>query len=152
VRDRLSTGLPETGLRFASQYLDLPYLSEQNRAGRGPDLAKKVEPALNLPPDFKVLKLSRIQEGSSTKGDTPPRELVATLSQNSEAYTLDLERVMLQPGDPWFNPDVPNQTEHAPQVWHLIESLHGAARETPIRRARSHARAPDRTHRRVIQC
>jgi MscS family membrane protein len=54
------------------------------------------------------LKLSRIQEGSSTDGDTPPRERVATLSQNSETYTLDLERVVLQSGGSlvWvFSPD-----------------------------------------------
>jgi len=92
----------------ASQYLDLQYLSEQDRQARGPGLAQKLEAALNLAPDFNVFRVSQNPEGSSTDGATPPRERLASIRQNGETYTLDLERVALQPGGPsvWlFSPD-----------------------------------------------
>jgi MscS family membrane protein len=85
---------------LASQYLDLRHLSDKNRKERGPDLAKKLEALLNSAPHLNVSGLSSDPEGGSLNGEMPPKETVATLSQNGENYTLDMERVMLEPGGP----------------------------------------------------
>ncbi|HXM44728.1 MAG TPA: mechanosensitive ion channel family protein [Bryobacteraceae bacterium] len=114
---------------LASQYLDLRYLPEQNRQGQGPALARKLETALNLAPDFNVLDLSRNSGGSMADTATSPRASVASLSQNGETYTLELERVALQPGGPpvWvFSPDTVvavlrlNLSISAPWVAHYL--------------------------------
>ena len=92
----------------ASQYLDLRHLAARNREEQGPDLAKRLDAALNSAPDFDVSELSRNPEGDSSNNDNPPSEPVATLNQDGETYTLRLERVTLQPGGPsvWlFSPD-----------------------------------------------
>lgn len=83
----------------AAQYLDLRYVSN-NRNGRGPELAKRLESALNLAPDFNVLQLSQNPEGGAANNGNPPREHVATFSHDGETYTIGLERVSLQPGGP----------------------------------------------------
>ncbi|HUI79510.1 MAG TPA: mechanosensitive ion channel family protein [Bryobacteraceae bacterium] len=92
--------------KVAAQYLDLRYLSDRNRLARGPELAKKLEALLNSAPDFSVSALSRDPAGDPNAN--PSREPIVTLTQGSGTYTLDLERVMLQPGGPsiWlFSPD-----------------------------------------------
>lgn len=85
---------------LASQYLDLRSLPDKNRKERGPELAKKLEAVLNSAPHFSVSGLSRDPEGESLNGEMPSREPVATLSQNGETYTLDMERVMFEPDEP----------------------------------------------------
>ena len=92
---------------LASQYVDLRYLSEKDRREKGPEVARKLEAALNSAPHFSVSALSRDPQGDSVGQNSQP-EPVATLTQNGETYTLDLERVALQPGGPplWvFSPD-----------------------------------------------
>jgi MscS family membrane protein len=89
---------------LASQYLDLNGVAK----GRGPELARRLEAVLNSAPDFTVLDLTRNPEGSSPGSDTSPRERVAAITQNGVTYTLDLERIPMQPGGPlvWvFSPD-----------------------------------------------
>jgi MscS family membrane protein len=128
---------------LASQYLDLQSLSPQNRQSKGPELARRLEAALNFAPDFNVLKLSQNPEGNSTGEGTPPHEQVASLRQNGETYTLDLERVALQPGGPsvWlFSPDTVvaalrlNLSASAPWVAHYLPPFMSSVQllETPL--------------------
>ena len=84
----------------ASQYLDLRNWSEANRKNAGPDVAKKLEAALNYAPQFSVMRLTQNPEGSSGGTADSPRETVATLTDGGQSYTLELERVALQPGQP----------------------------------------------------
>ncbi len=91
----------------ASQYLDLRSWSAVNRKGAGPTIAKKLEAALNYAPQFSAMRLTQNPEGSSAGTGDPPQETVATLTEGGQLYTLELERVTLQPGQPlvWiFNP------------------------------------------------
>ncbi len=94
--------------QLASQYLDLRYLSPQNRAQRGPELAKNLEAILNSAPLFSVLRLSRNAEGDLSDDSDPSREHITSITQGAQTVTLDLERVSLQAGTPeiWlFSPD-----------------------------------------------
>lgn len=127
---------------LASQYLDLRYLSEPNRAKRGPGLAQKMEAALNLAPNFNVLRLSQNPEGGASNGSAP-RVPVATLKQSGESYTLDLERVTLQSNGPqvWiFSPDATvavlrlNLSISVPWLAHYLPPFMTAAAflETPL--------------------
>jgi MscS family membrane protein len=53
------------------------------------------------------MRLTQNPEGSSAGTGDPPQETVATLTEGGQLYTLELERVTLQPGQPlvWiFNP------------------------------------------------
>jgi hypothetical protein len=62
---------------------------------------------LNYAPQFSVMQLTQNPEGSSAGTGDPPQETVATLTEGGQSYTLELERVALQPGQPlvWiFNP------------------------------------------------
>jgi MscS family membrane protein len=79
----------------ASQYLDLREFSSGYRAENGPKLAKKLEAILNSDPRFSVLRLSRNPEGDLSSPN-PNREPAATITQNGQALTLELERVTLQ--------------------------------------------------------
>jgi hypothetical protein len=81
----------------ASQYLDLRSWSEANRKGTGPQIARKLEAALNYAPEFSVMRLPQNPEGNSADS---PQETVATLTQGGQTYTLELERVPLQAGQP----------------------------------------------------
>jgi len=84
----------------AAQYLDLRSWSEANQKNAGPEIAKKLEAALNYVPDFSVMRLPQNPEGSSAGAADPPQETVATLTQGSQSYTLELQRVSLKPGQP----------------------------------------------------
>jgi MscS family membrane protein len=128
---------------LASQYLDLQYLSEQNRQARGPGLAQRLESALNLAPDFNVLRLTQDPEGNPADTETPPRVQIASLIQSGETYTLELERVTLQPGGPsvWlFSPDTVmavlriNLSASAPWVTHYLPPFMTSVKflETPL--------------------
>jgi len=88
----------------ASQYLDLRSWSAVNRKGVGPEIAKKLEAALNYAPQFSVMQLTQNPEGSSASIADPPQETVATLTEGGQLYTLELERVGLPPGQPLVNP------------------------------------------------
>ena len=84
----------------ASQYLDLRNWSEANRKNAGPTIAKKLEAALNYAPHFSVMQLTQNPEGSSGSTGDQPKETVATLTEGGQTYTLELERVAVQPGQP----------------------------------------------------
>src|SRR5581483_2068843 len=71
----------------ASQYLDLRNLSDKARQDKGPEIARKLEAALNSSPQFNALKLTQDPDGSSDSTAQPPRETVTTLTQNGETYT-----------------------------------------------------------------
>ncbi|MEI9971578.1 MAG: hypothetical protein WDO73_05670 [Ignavibacteriota bacterium] len=92
----------------AAQYLDTRSWSEANRKNAGANVARKLESALNYAPQFSVMRLTQNPEGSASGTGNPPQETVATLTINGQTYTLELERVALQPGQPlvWvFTPD-----------------------------------------------
>src|SRR5579872_21851 len=82
----------------AAQDLDLRHLSARSRSLRGPGLAKQLYEILNADSHFNVLSLSRNPEGNLSDDADPSREHIATLTQGGETYTLDLQRVVLQPG------------------------------------------------------
>ncbi|HUB77167.1 MAG TPA: mechanosensitive ion channel family protein [Bryobacteraceae bacterium] len=84
----------------AAQYLDLRNWSAANRKSAGPAVAKKLEAALNYAPDFSVMHLTQNPEGSSGESAGTPRETVAVLTESGQSYTLELERVSLQQGQP----------------------------------------------------
>ncbi len=84
----------------ASQYLDLRSWSEANRKSAGPEVARKLEAALDYAPNFSVMHLTQNSEGSSSTDQDPPQETVATITQGGQSYTLELERVELQPSQP----------------------------------------------------
>lgn len=84
----------------AAEYLDLRYLPDNSRKNRGPELAKRLESALNLAPDFNILQLSQNSEGAPDDDGNPPRERVTTFSHDGETYPVSLERVTLQSGQP----------------------------------------------------
>jgi MscS family membrane protein len=84
----------------ASQYLDLRSWSAANRKNAGPEVAKKLEAALNYAPEFSVMRLTQNPEGSSGETSDSPQETVATLNDGGQTYTLELERVALQQGQP----------------------------------------------------
>lgn len=83
--------------RRASDYLDLRRLSMQARTERGTLLARDLETILNSAPDFNVLALSRSPEGDLADDADPTREHVVNVKQGSHTFSLDLERVALQP-------------------------------------------------------
>ena len=109
--DKLGRDTPQSGVTnfieacrrqdydLATQFLDLRSFSEQNRREQGPELARKLEAALNAAAHFNLLALSRNPEGDPSSPN-PSREQIATLVQNGKTYSLDLERVALQPGSP----------------------------------------------------
>jgi MscS family membrane protein len=84
----------------ASQYLDLRNWSQTNRKNARPAVAKKLEAALNDALEFSVMRLTQNPEGSSGGTANPPQETVATLTDGGQSYTLELERVALEPGQP----------------------------------------------------
>jgi MscS family membrane protein len=84
----------------ASQYLDLRSWSAANRKGAGPQVAKKLEAALNYAPNFSVMQLTQNPEGSAGGSGDPLQETVATITEGGQLYTLELERVSLQPNQP----------------------------------------------------
>lgn len=90
----------------AAQYLDLRKLPESRRAGQGPQLARQLEAILNSDSHFDVLRLSQASEGNLSDDANPSLEHVATISRNDQPFTIELERVELQPGSPvWlFSP------------------------------------------------
>ena len=83
----------------ASQYVDLRGWSQANQKGAGAGIARKLEAALNYAPQFSVMQLTQEPAGDSDNADSP-RETVATLTIGGQSYTLELERVALQPGQP----------------------------------------------------
>jgi len=84
----------------ASQYLDLRGWSAANRKSAGPAVAKKIEAALNSAPDFAAMRITQNPEGSSAIGDNSPQEMIATVAESGQTYTLQMERVALQQGQP----------------------------------------------------
>jgi MscS family membrane protein len=128
---------------LAAQFLDLQYLSAQNRQARGPGLAQKLEAALNLAPDFNVFHLTQNPEGNPNDAETTPHVRLASITQSGETYTLDLERVPLQSGGPsiWlFTPDTTmavlrlNLSTAAPWVTHYLPPFMNSMKflETPL--------------------
>jgi MscS family membrane protein len=84
----------------ASQYLDIRSWSAANRKSAGPAVARKIEAALNSAPDFAAMRITQSPEGSTGSGDNSPQETIATLAESGQTYTLQMERVALQPGQP----------------------------------------------------
>jgi MscS family membrane protein len=84
----------------ASQYLDLRTWPAANRKSAGPEIARKLDAALNYAPRFSVMRLTQNPEGSAAGTGDSPQETVATLTQSGQSYTLELERVALQSGGP----------------------------------------------------
>ena len=116
----------------AAQYLDLRSWSAANRKSAGPQVAKKLEAALNYAPDFSVMHLTQNPEGSSGAGDATAQEPVAVLSEGGQSYTLELELVSLQQGQPpvWvFTPGTiaaalnMNLSRIAPWLSHYLPSF-----------------------------
>jgi MscS family membrane protein len=128
---------------LAADYIDLRNLSEASRKTSGPEIAKKLEVALNAAPQFSVLRLTQNPEGGAANTVDPPRETIASLKQNGKTYTLELERVALQPGAPlvWtFSPDTVaavlqlNLSTTAPWLSHYLPPFMTSMRvlETPL--------------------
>jgi MscS family membrane protein len=82
----------------ASQYLDLSAISPQDRAQRGPALARQLESILNSDSHFSVLMLSRDPEGDRSDDADPNREHIATVTLGNLPVTLEMERTTLSPG------------------------------------------------------
>ncbi|HEX3879904.1 MAG TPA: mechanosensitive ion channel family protein [Bryobacteraceae bacterium] len=74
----------------AAQYLDLSAIPQNQRAQRGPDLARKLEGALNDDPHFSVFRLSRDPLGDQSDDTDPNREHVANATEAGKPITLDL--------------------------------------------------------------
>lgn len=80
----------------AAQYLDLRNWSAENRKDAGPEIARKIEAALNYAPNFSPLRLTHNPDGGpAASSGNPPQVRVATLTDRGQTYTLDLERVTL---------------------------------------------------------
>jgi MscS family membrane protein len=88
----------EKNYQRAAQYMDLRHLSEQNRAQRGPELARSLEAILNSDPDFAIFRLSRNPDGDPANDPEPNSQHLTTIKRDAKSYTLDLERVTL-PGN-----------------------------------------------------
>ena len=82
---------------LAAQYLDLRKLPEKERTANGPEVAQKLEAALNSASEFHLLRLSQDPQGDAPASETIPREQVAALTEDGRTYTLDVERVILPP-------------------------------------------------------
>ena len=82
----------------AAQYLDLRGVPERARAQEGPQLAQQLEAILNSDSQFNVLRLSQAPEGSLTDDANPSLENVAGISRGGKTFSIELERVALQPG------------------------------------------------------
>jgi len=85
---------------LASQYIDLRFFSDKSRQQQGTEVAKRLEAALNSAPHFDAIDLSRSPQGSSDDSGQSGREVIATLNESGQSYTLGLERVVLQTGGP----------------------------------------------------
>lgn len=83
----------------ASEYLDLRSWSPANRKSIGPQVAKKLETALNYAPEFSVMQLTQNPDGPAP-GENSQQITVATIAQGGQSYTLELERVSLASGQP----------------------------------------------------
>jgi MscS family membrane protein len=84
----------------ASQYLDLRHWPAANRKSAGPEVARKLNAALNYAPQFSVMQLTQNPEGTSAGSGDSPQETVATFTVSGQSYTLELERVAPQAGQP----------------------------------------------------
>ena len=84
----------------AAGYLDLRRLPARQRENSGPDLARKLEALLNSDPRFNAIRLSQNPQGDGADAADPNRAPVASLAQNGETFTADLERVPLASGGP----------------------------------------------------
>ena len=82
----------------AAQYLDLRAIPQAKRAERGPDLAKRLDAALNSDPYFSVFRLSQDAQGNVANDPEPGREHTATVKEGPKSFTLDLARVTPSPG------------------------------------------------------
>ncbi len=81
----------------AAQYLDLRQLPAKERAGTGPRLARQLESILNSESRFNVLQLSQSPEGNPSDAN-PSLEQIAAIPRNGSTFSIELERVALQPG------------------------------------------------------
>jgi MscS family membrane protein len=81
----------------AAQYLDLLRLPVRYRSAEGPQLAKQLESILNSDSHFDILHLSQSAEGNLADDTDPNLEHIAAVSKNSKTFSIELERVQLQP-------------------------------------------------------
>jgi MscS family membrane protein len=82
----------------AAQYLDLKDIPARTRSERGPQLAKQLEAILNSTPSFSAVNLSQNPQGDLSSTGAPMPVRVATVTQNSQTHTLELERIAPQRG------------------------------------------------------
>jgi len=84
----------------AAQYLDLNAIAPENRATRGPQLARQLEEILNSDFHFSVLRLSRDPQGDRGDDADADREHIASVPLGGATVTIDMERTPLAPGGP----------------------------------------------------
>ena len=82
----------------AAQYLDVRQLPAKERTAQGPRLARQLESILNSDSRFNVLQLSQSPDGNLSDDANPALEQIAAISRNGSTFSIELERVALQPG------------------------------------------------------
>lgn len=84
----------------AAQYFDLRRFPASYRQRSGPELSRKLEALLNSDPRFSLLRLSRDAQGDRSDPADPNRQPVASVVQNGQTFSADLERVTLTAAGP----------------------------------------------------
>jgi len=82
----------------AADYLDLRQLPQRFRAEEGPKLAEQLESILNSASQFSVLRLSQAADGGLAVDGTVAIEHVTAITRDARTFSIDLERVALDPG------------------------------------------------------
>jgi MscS family membrane protein len=77
---------------LASQYLDLRKIRPDQRATRGPELAKQLGSLLDHDPHFEVQRLNNTPEGDLTESLTADKEKLDTFQLNGRSVSLQLQR------------------------------------------------------------
>ncbi len=87
---------------LASQYLDLRRIAANQRAVRGPDLARELASILDRDPKFEVQYLSDAPEGDLADGLPPDLDKLDVFERNGQTIELELQRENQQGVQVWL--------------------------------------------------